>query len=284
MTFRGVSTVPRDAGDKVTSSSVKEGPTWVPLKDAAGRAGVSVSTLRNWDRKGRIEARTVRGPNGEQRLVRIDEVLALRGKRDPAGQSTAGEWIPLRDASLEAGVSISTLRNWYRKGLVDSRMETGPNGDQRLVRKDQVLARSNGQARSNGAARSATPPVEPETSGSELVPVARALPDLIKELADARERAGRAETKAEFLSEQLSEARARAEKLERVVTTLEKVRVSDQPQETFEPSQPTPEIEDDLPADFPREEDDEYLALVQRWRARRKRRRMLKRAAKSRSS
>lgn len=276
-----------DSDDRVVGATVKQGPSWVTLKDAAESAGVSVSTLRNWYRKGRIEARTVRGPNGEQRLVRLDEVVGLRGDK-PVQPEEPGEWISLRDAAAESKVSISTLRNWYRKGLVESRMDSGPNGDQRMVRRDQILARADGKASSekaassNGAPETKSPSPDADEGRGALVPVAKALPDLIKELADARERAGRAETKAEFLSEQLTEVKVRAERLERSLAQLREERA--QLQQPAELPEALDDLDDDLPLDFPREEDDEYLALVQRWRARRKRRRMLKRAAKSRPS
>jgi hypothetical protein len=272
-----------------------------------------------------------RGATGEQRLVRLDEVLAQTGAQANPAEDDEASWVGLRQASAEAGISISTLRNWYRKGVIESRIRPGPNGEQRMVRRDEVLHRA-GDGNSLQAARENT--ASTNGAGAELVPVARALPDLIKELARARERAGRAETKSEFLSEQLAEAKARAEHLldespirdlqeeakqlraildersgeietlkseiagaerERRVAERERElaererdaaeharrvaeKAKEPPPESVTP--PTQEIQvddeelDEFPEDFPREEDDEYLALVQRWRARRKRRRI----------
>jgi hypothetical protein len=153
-----------------------------------------------------------RGATGEQRLVRLDEVLAQSGvgaerTRDDDGS----QWIGIRQAAKDSGVSISTLRNWYRKGLIESRLMPGPNGEQRMVRSEEVMSRaaegmsstvaSDGRLSGNGA-------------GLEVVPAARSLPDLVRELALARERAGRAETKAEFLSDQLAETKERVDFLE----------------------------------------------------------------------
>jgi hypothetical protein len=335
---RASSDAVREEVPEETRTPVKQGPNWVPLKQAASQAGVSVGTLRNWYRKGRIEARTTRGATGQQRLVRLDEVLAQPGAK-PAAASDGddSQWIGLRQASAEAGVSISTLRNWYRKGLIESRLRPGPNGEQRMVRKEEVMRRASDG--NSSPARSPEDVAANNGAGSELVPVARALPDLINQLAQARERAGRAETKSEFLSEQLAEAKARMEVLEddsparelkdegkrlrsllderdseietlkSEIAGVERERrvaererelaererdaaeharriaeqakaKSDKPQESGADSTGAGE-DDELPEDFPPEENDEYLALVQRWRARRKRRRILKRSGLS---
>jgi DNA-binding transcriptional MerR regulator len=169
------------------------------------------------------------------------------------------EWIPLKEAAEDAGVSVSTLRNWYRKGQIDSRLHTGPRGKQRLVRKAEILERASD--RSGGVttarSRSSSSNGHPQSNSSPAPP---SLPDLVKELGEAHERAARAEARAEFLSEELAKMEARFETLLR-----------ESPQETR-----IDDLDDGLPDDFPREEDDEYLPLVQRWRARRQRRKLQK--------
>lgn len=50
--------------------------------------------------------------------------------------------VTLREAAVTAGVSISALRKWYRSDLVYSELADGPNGAQRMVDLDMVLARS----------------------------------------------------------------------------------------------------------------------------------------------
>ena len=61
-------------------------------------------------------------------------------------------WVPLAEAVERAGVSRSTLRNWYRNGQIRSRLEDGAYGPQRLVQVDEVTDRA---ARSPRIARSA---------------------------------------------------------------------------------------------------------------------------------
>lgn len=50
------------------------------------------------------------------------------------------EWVTLRVASARAGVSVSTLRNWYRDGKVEAKDEPSRYGPAKLVRYDQVEA------------------------------------------------------------------------------------------------------------------------------------------------
>jgi transposase len=51
-------------------------------------------------------------------------------------------WVPLARAEAETGVSRSTLRAWYREGVIRSRLVDGPNGPQRLVPLDAVVERA----------------------------------------------------------------------------------------------------------------------------------------------
>ena len=270
----------RDA--ESSTQPVKQGPTWVPLKAAAAQAGVTVGTLRNWYRSGQIEARTTRGPRGDQRMVRLDEVVARAAGSPGAIKSSDPEdrWITLKEAAAEAGVSVSTLRNWYRKGIIKSKVRPGPHGDQRFVRLVEVRGRATkpGEKKRPAAGRDSD-----GERGSELVPVAKALPDLIRDLADARERAGRAETKAEFLSEQLAAKQQEVERLKRNGAGPTTAPAAIKAGSAGEDAQGEPGQEPStLPPDFPPEEEDEFLALIPRWRARHKRRRILRRLEKGR--
>src|SRR2546429_1552648 len=59
-----------------------------------------------------------------------------------AAQPDAEGWVTLDEATRASGVSRSTLRSWYRKGVIASRMVPSIHGPQRLVPLDQVMARS----------------------------------------------------------------------------------------------------------------------------------------------
>ncbi|MDQ4142903.1 MAG: hypothetical protein M3198_04020 [Actinomycetota bacterium] len=198
-----------------------------------------------------------------------------------------GEWVTLRRAAEETGVSISTLRSWYRKGLVDSRVEKGPNGSQRMVRLAEITSRAR---RDNG--REAQPAPGPGTAAFP-----GELRELIAELASARERAGRAEARADFLAQELADLRSapreagneHARELDaenrmlRERLELMRVQAEDMARRLSAIEGVPDEI--DLDADeepgLPPEEEDEFLAVTQRWKARRLRRKAARRSARS---
>ena len=51
-------------------------------------------------------------------------------------------WVTLAEAAEVTGASRSTLRAWYRRGDVPSRLEDGPHGPERLVPLDAVIERA----------------------------------------------------------------------------------------------------------------------------------------------
>ena len=77
-----------------------DGMSWVPLGEAEAETGVSRSALRSWYRNGEITSRLVDGPNGPQRLVPLDAVVA-RAARSPRIQRRAE-----REVGLEAQVAL----------------------------------------------------------------------------------------------------------------------------------------------------------------------------------
>lgn len=219
------------------------------------------------------------------------DVVTEQGLAD--GRMSDDGWATLRKAAEETGVSISTLRNWYRKGLIDSRVEKGPNGSQRIVRLDEVVRRTRAQAERSTAAGTS---LAGERAGRrDDVGVSLSLQELIAEQAAARERAGRAEARCEFLEREIDELRkhlegggserqhaleaenrmlrerldlmrGQAEEMARRLSYIE-----GEPDEI--------DLDDDAPR-IPPPEEDEFLALTQRWRARRKRRRAARRDAR----
>ncbi|MCX4092933.1 hypothetical protein [Nocardia sp. alder85J] len=73
---------------------------WVTLTRAETETGVSRSALRSWYRNGEIRSRLVDGPNGPQRLVRLDAVIE-RAAASPRIQRRAE-----REVGLEAQVAL----------------------------------------------------------------------------------------------------------------------------------------------------------------------------------
>ncbi|NOY54392.1 MAG: helix-turn-helix domain-containing protein [Actinobacteria bacterium] len=133
-------------------------------------------------------------------------------------------WITLEQASDLAGVPATTIRNWARKRKVSTKMD----GDVRLVLRDDVIERAHHLGHPHSRAKQVppaqasppTPPEPPVPEGSMLVPVDEwrrilnqlgNLHEAGQQLADARERAAKAETEAQFLKERVRELRGRLE-------------------------------------------------------------------------
>jgi hypothetical protein len=145
-----------------------------------------------------------------------------------AARSTGGDWLTLREASDATGVQLSTLRNWARKGRVPTALEESADGTHRMVSLEGVRARARQLGHTVVESRPTAPHVVPDPSpieeeknvtpppGTMLVPIDAwdkmlhqlgNLHEAGQQLAEARERAARAETEAAFLRERLGELR-----------------------------------------------------------------------------
>jgi hypothetical protein len=118
----------------------------------------------------------------------------------------------LRQASDAVGIPLSTIRTWVKKGRVPTTLEEFPDGNRRIVSLDAVRTRARQLGHAVEEPDATAPP-----PGTMLVPIDAWDKMLIQlgnlhqagqELAEARERAARAETEATFLRERLSELRA----------------------------------------------------------------------------
>lgn len=148
--------------------------------------------------------------------------------QDRTAAPRRGDWRTLREASELTGIPIGTLRKWCRRNTVDSYLESDGELTLRMVEM--------GSVRAKGATRRSTPdasrtPEEmdretrdtrhetpPRTAGPDtmIVPVDAwnkmlnqlgNLHEAGQQLAEARERAAKAETEAQFLRERLAELR-----------------------------------------------------------------------------
>jgi hypothetical protein len=113
---------------------------------------------------------------------------------------TAGaerRWITVRQAADHVGRSVDWVRRQYRSGTVDSRIQTGRHGPERLVDVDMLEAAA--ETPKTAAPRNgATPEVQ-------LPVLAETLHELAHQLGEAQERAARAEADAEDLRRRLTE-------------------------------------------------------------------------------
>jgi hypothetical protein len=127
----------------------------------------------------------------------------------------------LRQASDAAGIPLSRIRTWVKKGRVPTALEEFPEGTRRIVSLDAVRARARQLDEPEPLVESMSPSLTEHEGvtpppGTMLVPIAAWDKMLIQlgnlhkagqELAEARERAARAETEATFLRERLAELR-----------------------------------------------------------------------------
>ena len=101
---------------------------FLSISKAAKLLQVSPDTLRNWGRQGKLVP--VRTSGGARRYSSI-ELLALKKEIHPFSVKRKGI-LSVSQAAKELGVSTDTLRNWTKKGLIDSQRTKG--GARRFTR------------------------------------------------------------------------------------------------------------------------------------------------------
>lgn len=132
-----------------------------------------------------------------------------------AGQAAGTARITVREAGRRFSVPLSTLRSWCRSGQIDAVMQRGPNGQQWMVSPASVAAhirRRSSVPAPTGATRSGPIPdgtamLVPRAAWDRMMDQLGNLHQAGQQLAEARERAARAETEAAFLRERLAEMR-----------------------------------------------------------------------------
>jgi hypothetical protein len=139
-------------------------------------------------------------------------------------------WVTLREAESATGIPVNTLRKWSRKSAIPSFLESDGELSLRMVDVDAVIAHAHALGRETGPtleddsdqpddsveSSSVDDPVSPP-EGTLIVPLDAwnkmlnqlgNLHEAGQQLAEARERAAKAETEATFLRERLAEVRA----------------------------------------------------------------------------
>ena len=168
-----------------------------------------------------------------------------KGPGDDGGSLAvaSGDWMTVREASEMTGVPTSTIRKWARHDNIPSFLEQTSDGSLRLVSMTGIERWADQLGRDIVAAgpdpaevdlREPEPgaPNEPQAvpeapEGSMIVPLDAwnrmlnqlgNLHEAGQQLADARERAAKAETEARFLKERLADLREELETATRPTT------------------------------------------------------------------
>lgn len=224
------------------------------------------------------------------------------GKR--AGSST--NWVTLREAEAATGVPVNTLRKWVRKSDLPSYLESDGDIALRMVDLDAVVARAKELGRTvepnpaplrhdetpTASTRTEDQDVAPDTTpepstvpeptaadGTMIVPIDAwnkmlnqlgNLHEAGQQLAEARERAAKAETEARFLRERLAEIRATNAPVEIATHQAAESDESDVPDS--EPAQDSAGDTSTVDLEAPAETTTYWRYLTTGWRDRKKRR------------
>lgn len=98
---------------------------YLPIGKAASLIGVSIDTLRRWDKTGRLKSVRIDGKN---RFFDRKELLQIKSEN---------ELIKVSQAADKIGVSVSTLRRYEKRGLIST--ERNERGER--VYKKEILSR-----------------------------------------------------------------------------------------------------------------------------------------------
>jgi len=150
----------------------------------------------------------------------------------PTGKrpSTTVRWVTLKEAEAATSIPVNTLRKWIRKADLPSYLESDGDIALRMVDLDAVIARAEQLGRTvessseggprarepggaGGRATSESAPAEatmivPIDAWNKMLSQLGNLHEAGQQLAEARERAAKAETEATFLRQRLAEMRA----------------------------------------------------------------------------
>jgi len=150
------------------------------------------------------------------------------GRRtEPADEaSPLGNRISLREAEHRFGVTASTLRGWARKGVIDGALTEG--GRKWMVTPESIahhLSHSRSEptgrrAGSTGPTSDGSAMLVPRDAWDRLMDQLGNLHEAGLQLAEARERAAKAETEATFLRERLGEMRSERDDLRKRVDLI----------------------------------------------------------------
>ena len=172
------------------------------------------------DRARRWETEALR-ESAERRRTRSPSPAFSQPQRRSTPPTDTPGLVTLREAHNATGMPIETLRKWARRGHVPSRTRETEFGVRRMIDLEAVKRRA--EPPPPPAASTPAPEEEASPSGTMIVPIAAwdrilmqlgNLHEAGRELAEARERAAKAETEATFLRERLAELRAQTERRE----------------------------------------------------------------------
>ena len=218
-----------------TAAALPAGIDWKTLREAHDETSIPVSTLRKWAKRGKVRARLVREDGRDLRLVAfgdvIDRARALERQVHPSNAMIDLRHPDRVEAILEthemAAVAVEEPEALETEMPVPPTTEevstdslepvskgpapSGPSPDQPADAGEDTAHREGGTVVPEGSI------LVPIDAWDRLLGQLGNLHEAGQQLADARERAAKAETEVEFLRERLREMRKRAEGAELAV-------------------------------------------------------------------
>jgi hypothetical protein len=168
----------------------------------------------------------------ETEALRTGSQFRKTPRTPPAEEKTAeaepidtdANWVTLKEAEAETGIPVNTLRKWSRKSAIPSYLESDGDLSLRMVDLDAVVTHAHDLGRETAPVieedqdeeeiEAVTVPegtlIVPLDAWNKMLNQLGNLHDAGQQLADARERAAKAETEAKFLRERLAELREAA--------------------------------------------------------------------------
>ncbi|MDD2823524.1 MAG: MerR family DNA-binding transcriptional regulator [Candidatus Daviesbacteria bacterium] len=97
------------------------------IGEAAHFLRVSIDTLRNWDKQGKLVPQKTAKGTRKYLLSTLENIKQERGIADstPLSTTSSNEFLLIGDAARYLGISIDTLRNWESQGKISASRTTG---------------------------------------------------------------------------------------------------------------------------------------------------------------
>jgi len=180
---------------------------WMSLRQVHNQTSIPISTLRKWAKKGKVRARLVRAEGKELRLVAFGDVVGRARALDR----------PIEPVEVE---TVIDLRDPVDVNMGEPPSPPGAAPEAHIA---PVATVESAPPAPEPVAIEEAPSEEAPTDESVLVPrhawdrmldQLGNLHEAGQQLADARERAAKAETESEFLKERVREMRKRMEEAE----------------------------------------------------------------------
>ena len=231
-------------------------PTWATLREAHYQTGIPIETLRKWARRETVASFLDESDIGVRRMVRMDAVRArAKALGRPIGPIT-------RPPENRVAPTPSAVTPGPEVGD-----PARPSPDNETDSRAPLVAVEDAPPEGSSDEPDAVSPPTPE--GTMIVPIAAwdkmlmqlgNLHEAGQQLADARERAAKAETEASFLRERLGEIRREAQ-----------VARQANPPPTSEPPAPEPVAAPEAPVRPATQQTEKLWRYIYRgWRGRRR--------------